>query len=137
MFAAFSGTAATFAKTGLQIGFGGEERGSEAESGTGEKREKERESENEIIDADRVELWNASRKKSDERAHAKIGKGNTDEAAKQAEHRGLAEKLTNDARAAGSQSGAYGDFAGARSGAGEQQIGDVGAGNQEHEADRA
>src|SRR5206468_10233407 len=52
MFAAFSGTSATFAKTGLQIGFGREEGGSEAESGTGEKGEKERESKDEIIDAD-------------------------------------------------------------------------------------
>ena len=58
-------------------------------------------------------------------------------AAGEAQEHALGQELADEPPAAGPQRGADRDLARARRGAGEQQVGDVGAGDEQHEADRA
>ena len=53
------------------------------------------------------------------------------------EQHAFGEQLADDAAAAGADGGADGDLARAAGGARQQQVGDVGAGDQQHAADRA
>ena len=53
------------------------------------------------------------------------------------QHQAFDEQLADDAPASGAKGGADGDFAGTAEGSGQQQIGDVGAGDQKDESDSA
>ena len=53
------------------------------------------------------------------------------------EHQALGEQLRDQAAAAGAQSGPHGQFPAARGALGQQQIGDIGARDQQDQRDRA
>ena len=63
------------------------------------------------------------------------GEGDAECAADEREHKAFCQKLADDARAACAEGLADGELAGAGGGAGEQQVGDVGAGDEQHDAD--
>jgi len=65
------------------------------------------------------------------------GKEKSRGSGKEGEEKALGEHLLEDAGAGGAKSEAHGEFAAAARGAREQEIGDVGAGDEEHEADGA
>ena len=58
-------------------------------------------------------------------------------ATKQTEHGGFAQQLTNDPGSPGAERRSHGNLAGARSRTRKKQIGDIGAGDQQHEPDGA
>ncbi len=72
-----------------------------------------------------------------QRAHANVAEHEAEDAAGDGKHHAFGEQLADDAGAAGTHGGADGEFALAAGGAHEQEIGDVGAGDEQHEADRA
>ena len=61
------------------------------------------------------------------------GQRDAERAAGEGENKAFGEQLANDAGASRSESLADGEFAGARGGAGEQQVGDVGAGDEQYQ----
>ena len=71
---------------------------------------------------------------SDDGFDSTIGEEHAQSTAGQRKEHAFGEKLLNDALGAGTHGGADGDFTAARAGAGEQKIGDVGAGDEEEKA---
>ena len=67
---------------------------------------------------------------------AHVRQQQSDQAAGDGEHQALGQQLADDAPAAGAERGADGDFLLARERAGEEQVGDVGARDEEHEGHR-
>ena len=119
----------------MQIGAGDEKCGHEAYGAACEDGECKSESENGVVDLNAVDLRKLWRQKRGENVHAVVGEGDSREAADDAENERLTEKLTHETRTAGAQRGADSDFSRARSGPGEQKIGDIGARDEQYETD--
>ena len=66
-----------------------------------------------------------------------VGEQQSGGGAEQRQHAALGEELREDAAASGAERDAHGDLALPRFGAGEHEAGDVGAGDEQHEADGA
>ena len=79
----------------------------------------------------------AGRVDGEQRANAERAEAEAEHAAGQRQHHALGQQLPNDAAAAGADRRADRDLALAARGAHEQQVRDVGAGDQQHKADRA
>ena len=74
---------------------------------------------------------------SEQGANAGVAEDEAEDAAGQREDDAFGQQLTDDARAARAHGGANGEFTLAAGCAHEQKVGDVGAGDEENEADRA
>ena len=72
-----------------------------------------------------------------EDAQAGECRGETNGPGRHAQHNALRQQLLNEPAARSAQRAANGDFAFARGGAGEHEVGNVGAGDEQDEADRA
>ena len=70
-------------------------------------------------------------------AHTEVAGGEAENSAGKRQKQAFGEQFAHDARAGGAESGADGEFAGAARGTRQQQVGDVGAGDQQDEADGA
>ena len=77
---------------------------------------------------------NVARADGEQGAHAGEAEHQPEDAAGEGEQNAFSEQLADDARAAGSHRGTNGEFALASGGADEQKVGDVGAGDEQHEA---
>src|SRR5262249_10602473 len=126
-----------FAESCLQVGIGDEECWREAKTADSKCGQEDRESENEIVDTDRIYLRQVGREQETESVDAPEGKCNAERCAQQAKHGGFAHELANQARAAGAKSRTKCEFLCTRSPARQQEISKVGACNQQNEADRA
>ena len=125
----------------VQIGVRRGERREQAEENAGEQRDGEGEAEHAPIQADgRAVLADAGQAcgtDGEQCSHAYKAESHAENAAGQGEQHTFSEQLAHDARAAGSQCGAYGELTFAAGGAHQQQIGDIGAGDQQHQCYRA
>ena len=97
----------------------------------------EREREHPAVDGNLLDARHVGRQAADEQRHAPEREQETGGAADQAEHGAFGQELTDDAAAARAERVADGDLTLTRAGPREQQIRDVRAGDQQHEADRA
>src|SRR6185369_11440934 len=86
------------------------------------------------IDADAGDVAGVQRQQA---ADAEQAEEEAKRAADHGEQHAFGKELLDDAAAAGADGGADGDFARADGGAGQQKVGDVGAGNEEHATHRA
>ena len=89
------------------------------------------------IDADLVKARQTGGSRCDEDAQCRKGERQSDQAAGNSEHRALKQQSHGDVGAPGAESGANGQFLAAAFNAHQQQIGDVGAGNQQHHHNRS
>jgi len=119
----------------LQIRTSDEKRRNKAHGATRKDGERESEAENGVVDVDAVDSRELGRQECGEDANAVIRESDAGESANHAEDERLAEELAHEARTAGAERGADGNFARARCRPREQKIGDVGARNQKDEAD--
>ena len=107
------------------------------EDQAGDQRHREREDQGRQIDRHLVETREIRRRQREERRHAPARDDGTAEAGGERQHHALGEELADQAAASGADRRAHDDLAAARRGARQQQIGDVGAGDEQHEAHRA
>ena len=109
--------------------------GQEACGEPGDNRESDGYEENVRIDRSLVKAGNAAGIELDKEANQSVGKRDAECSASATEQQRFGEKLANDAGTIGSESVANTEFVYARSGAGEQQAGDVADGNEKDEPD--
>ncbi len=120
-----------------RVGPGGGDRGAESEEDAGRDRDGEREDQDAAVDRDRCRLGEAQRKNPDEQVEAPRRERHSQQSSRAREQDALGQQLTEDASAGGAEGDAQGDLAAPRERAGEQQVGDVGAGDQENERHRS
>ena len=94
------------------------------------------EGEDHAVDRDRVQPRQTRRAQLHQRIDTPHGNEQSGRAAHGPEHHALREQLADDARAAGAERAPNGNLALADRRSREQQVGDVGTGDQQHEADR-
>src|SRR5258708_38282700 len=134
---ALADCAATFADTGAETRSGVFEDGNGCKKDAGEERDQECEKQDRAIDADLPDARKSRRGDRGEDAQRCVSKAQTDGAADQSENDTFEQKIGGDASAARAQGGAHGQFLTTAFDAHEQQIGDIGAGNQKDHADGA
>ena len=71
----------------------------------------------------------------EQRANADVADNEAEDAAGEGEHEALGEQLANDAGATSAHGGADGELALAAGGTDQEQVGDIGAGDEQNEAD--
>ena len=112
--------------------------GDQSEEETGGHGDENREDENPPIQADQGAFLSDAGKVGgvygEQRANSDQARRGTDHCAGQGQEHAFGEQLTNDAGAARSHGHADGHFAAASDGAGQQQVGHVGARNQQDES---
>ena len=111
--------------------------GGEAEEDAGGYRNQECKGEHGAVDADFLEARDVARVHAADDEEAGLGHQQAENAAEDSDQDAFGEELADEAGPAGAEGGADGDFFLASGGAGEQEVGDVGAGDEQHEADRA
>ena len=104
--------------------------GGDAEEEAGDDGDAEGEGENGAVDLDFLQTGDVAGVDGSYDVESPLGDEETGGAAHDGEEKALGEQLADDAQAAGAQGGTDGDFFFARGGAGEQEVGDVGAGDQ-------
>src|SRR5260370_21902668 len=129
--------ATAFADAGAKAHSGVLEDGNGAKQDAGEEGNEKREKQDWRINADFTDARKPRGSHSRKNAQRAISEAHTDGAAEQAENDAFEQKIRSDASAAGAQGGADGELLTAAFDADEQQIGDIGAGDQEDHADRA
>ena len=100
----------------------------------GDDRDAEGEGEHGQVDTDVGHAGHLVAEEGDDETHAEAGEKQSERAAGDREHDGLGEDRPDDARAAGPEGRAHRDLLAPRDRAGENEVGDVGARDQEHEA---
>ena len=135
--AAKARAAAAFTKIFNLAGIGGLQSGSESKKKPGEKRNSEREEKRAGADVHFIEARDIGRSEAEECIFQEEDCDQRDDAGDQREQRAFGEKLSRETRAAGAESKADGYFAAASGSAGEKQIGDIDAGDQQDESYRA
>jgi hypothetical protein len=106
----------------------------EAEADSGEHAERGREGENEAVDVDLVRTGQQSRwGHCHQRAHAGHGQRDAYRTTEARQQNALGEQLPDEARSVGAERDAHCHFMPARRGAHQQQVGNVGAGDEQHE----
>ena len=129
-----AGPPAALFQGGAKIGAGSVERRNETEHNSGQQGDEQRESENGPIQANRGAMFadarNIAGADGEQCADAKNSEEQTNDAARHRQHDAFSQQLTDDPSTAGAESGANRDLAFAPSGAGQEQIGDIGAGDQ-------
>ena len=93
--------------------------------------------EHERIDGDRVEARQVSRAERHQQPHAGAREQQADHGSGERDRQALGEHLPHQLRTAGANRRADGELAAARRGADDEQVGDVGARDQQHEGNRA
>ena len=111
--------------------------GRQAKHDTGEDRYGERERENRSIDAEHVESRDIAGIYRPDDIEARQGNQQADRAAHHAEQHAVEEQLSDEAMPGRTERGADRQFFLAAGGAREQQVGDIRAGDQQHERDRS
>ncbi len=107
------------------------------EEQSGQQRDAEREEQDQRVDADFCGARQPVGRVGDERADAGIGQAEADDAAGERERQALRQELPRDSARARAERGMNRQFLLPRFGAHQEQVGDVGAGDEQHEADRA
>src|SRR5580658_1511135 len=121
----------------VQIDAAGEPRGGKPEDGSGGNRDNDGKRQDAPADGYVIEARQAFGNKLQQEFAGAEENRETGDAAKNEEQQALSEELTNEARSCGSQCLANRHLASSRAGAGKQQIGDIDATDQQHQADRA
>ena len=138
---AAGGGAAVVCQFGAQICFRSSHGRRQAKQDAGKRRQRKRKSQHRNIDLQSLQERHgpadAVGHGSSQRADAEIGDNNGGHAGNHREQQTFRKKLPRDAASAGAQRAANGDFAGAACSLGQQHVGDVGAGDQQHKRCRA
>ena len=100
-----------------------------------DERDHEREEEHRAIDRDAADSGNAARAQRLDRTDRQVRQQEPEAAAGQGEDDAFGEHLEDEAPAAGAERGADGDFLAAHRRAHQQQVGDVGARDQDDDGD--
>ena len=108
-----------------------------AEGEAGQERRGQREEGDRAVEAHVLEAWNVCRLRGDQGSGSPERDRESGRAAGEAEDERFGEKLTEQPSAAGAERDPHREFGPARRRAREQQVGHVGAGDEEHEADSA
>ena len=111
--------------------------GRQAEGDAGGDADGEGEEQHLPIDADFGDARDAAGIGGDQQAESAEGQQNAEDGAGEGEQDAFDDELLKEASQSGADGGAHGDFAAAGFGARQQEVGDVDAGNEEDEADRA
>ena len=117
----------------VDVAFGHAPGGEEAREDAGRDGEGEGEGEDGAVEADVAHAGQLVGEELDEELDAVVGGDEAERASAEGDDQGFAEQLLDDARAGCAHGGADGDLFAAREGAGEDEVGDVGAGDEEHE----
>ena len=112
------------------------QRGRHAESHAGQQRDHRDEQQHGRVDADLIDARQIGRTDAHEQAEDRPGHQHAEHAAHDREQHALGQQLTNQAPAPGAERRAHRHLAAPRRGADEQQVRDVRARDQQHEADR-
>ena len=112
-------------------------RGNQSEQQTAGARRRQREPEREEVQAWRVDTRKRLSDDAAERRHGGRRHEDAGRAAKQSEHGGLDEELTAKAPGGRAHGGADRELPSAVAGAREEQVGDIRAGDEEHQSDGA
>src|ERR1700704_5754917 len=129
--------ASALANAGAETHSGVLEDGDGTKKNTGEEGNQKREEQNAPVNAN---FTNARKPRGSDRgedAQRTVGEAQADGAAEQSENDAFEEKVGSDACATGAQCGAHSQLLTAAFDADQQQVGDVGAGNQKDHADGA
>ncbi len=125
----------------LQVGARGRERGREAEDDAGQKRQAEGEEEYVRVERELTQVGHARELRRGYQRDEQVGAPQREHepraAAHEREQHALRQKLTHHAPARSAERRPQRDLFAPRRRAREQEVGDVGAGDQKHEADRA
>ena len=136
-----AGAVAAFLQGRVEVGPRGAEGREDSEQDAGKQRDHEGEGEYAPIDADGRAVFantgQAGRTHGQQGAHSHEAEQQAENAASDREQDAFGEQLADDACPAGSECGADGKFAFTSGGADQQKIGNVGASDEQHEADRA
>ncbi len=121
----------------VQVHFDGAPGGGDAEEKAGDEGDAEGEGQNGAVDGDVLQPRNVAGIDGAHHVEGPLGDEEAGGAAHDGEQKAFGQQLADDAQAARAQRGADGDFLFAGGGAREQQVGDVGAGDQQNQRDRA
>ncbi len=134
LMAAISGGAAPSAlERPVQIEPQGEEGGSDAEDEDGKETGTQRPAEHAPVDGEHEALIECRRPVVPQPVVGPHGEVDGEDAAGQGQEQGLDDEGTQQPGARGAEGGAHGEFAGAGHGAGEEQVRQVGAGDEQHQ----
>ena len=97
----------------------------------------EREQHDRPVEANLIEARQVGGLRGDQRFGPPVGERQSERAADEAEHDRFGDQLADQARAAGAEGRAHRELAVSRRAAREQQVGDVRAGHEQHESNRA
>ena len=132
------GAVAAFLERGVQVGARGADGGRQAEENAGEQRDAEGEEQHAPVEPDGGSAFankgQVGGADGEQGANADVADKKAEDASAEREHEALGEQLANDADAAGTHGSADGELPLAAGGTHEQQIGDVGAGDEQDEA---
>ena len=128
--------APAFLEHAVQIDRRGVHRRRQPEQQSGQQRYDQREHHDRRIDPDLIRPGEIARVERGHRPDAPEGQPQAQHAAGEREQQALGQELAHESLPAGSQRGAHRDLLRPRGRAGEQQVGDVGAGDQQHEPHR-
>ena len=109
--------------------------GKEAKDKARENRDGEREAKHGAVELDFIESREIVRAERTDCVQPPIGKQESERAAHEGQQQVLGDQLADQAHFSGAQGGANSDLPFSHRGAGEKQVGDVGAGNQEDKRD--
>ena len=101
------------------------------------QRQRQREQQHRAVDGDLVDPRDVAGRERHQHSQRADGHAEPGGAAKQTEHEALDQQLARDLRASGAQRRPDGQLLLARLGPNQQQVGDVGAGDQHHDADHS
>ena len=113
------------------------ERGNQPKHNAGQDGDAQRIEEHVAVERDPLRARQAACQSGNQNAHAQLCQDESDTTAGNAEQHALRKQLANHSRGIGSECGANRKFAGSARRTREKQIGNVGARDQEHKADRA
>ena len=136
-FAAVARAAAAFLERGRQPRAREAQHGNEAEEDTREERDAQREGQHDGVDADLVEARQVLRPDCREQADAGRGEPEAAETAEEAEREALGQQFGGQPPPARAERRADGQLLLSPLGAHEEEVGDVGAGDEQHDADGA
>ncbi len=131
------GAATGFIERLAQVESGGAKRWDQSKQNSCEQRSSNRKEKDPTIDAHDSYIRDGASREPQKRRYGEICEKKSQRAAEQGDNNTFGEKLANHARARGAESCAHRDFLRARSGTREQEIRNVGAGNEKDETHRA
>ncbi len=121
----------------VQVDAGRLQRGRQREDEDRQERDEEREQEHAGVDRHRVEARQVGRRQPHQQIHEPEGEGGAEDGAAGGEEHAFGQELADEPEPARAQRRARRDLVLALGGAGQQQVRDVAAGDQQHEGHRA